>query len=78
MQREDFGKSLRYDKFLMQILDTNQGFEGYFDAVLGVLGRSTDFFSREGMAKDIINAAMRKHIKQFNDNTMVQKALADK
>ena len=78
MQVEDFGKSLRYDKFLMQILDTNRGFEGYFDAVLGVLGRSTDFFSREGMAYDIINAGMRKHIKQFNENKMVQEALEKK
>ena len=43
----DHGKNPRWDKMLINIVDQNGGIEGYFDAVFGVLARSTDFFTRE-------------------------------
>ena len=68
MSKPDFAKDMRFDKFLLNIVDTNQGIEGYFDAVFGVLGRSTDFFTRETQAFETVNAAMTKHIAQFKTN----------
>ena len=78
MSKPDFAKDMRFDKFLLNIVDTNQGIEGYFDAVFGVLGRSTDFFTREQQAFETVNAAMTKHIAQFKTNVQTQKALDKK
>ena len=47
MSKQDYAKNMQFDKFLLNIVDQNQGIEGFFDAIFGVLGRSTDFFTRE-------------------------------
>ena len=71
MSRQDYAKDMRFDKFLLNIVDQNQGIEGFFDAVFGALGRSTDFFTRETTAFETVNASMTKHIKLFKENEQV-------
>ena len=75
---EDLANSIKYDTALMRIVDDNRGLEGFFDAVFGFLGRSTDFFTREGEAHEIVNDGMKKHIAIFRDNKQVQDAIEKK
>jgi len=75
---DDLANSVKYDTALMRIVDDNRGLEGFFDAVLGFLGRGTDFFTREQQAFETVNGAMTKHIAIFRDNKKVQIAIEKK
>ena len=44
---DDYAKSRKFDNFMLNVVDQNGGIDGFFDAVFGFLGRSTDFFTRE-------------------------------
>ena len=74
----EHAKNPKFDKFLLNIVDQNQGIDGFFDAIFGFLGRSTDFFTRETTAFETVNSAMTKHVKIFRDNKQVQEALKKK
>ena len=75
---EDFANSRKFDNFMINVVDQNKGIDGFFDAVFGFLGRSTDFFTREQTAFELVNNSMTKHIKMFKENKKVQEALEKK
>ena len=75
---EDCAKSRKFDNFMLNVVDTNRGIDGFLDAVFGFLGRSTDFFTREQVAFDTVNDCMTKHIKIFRENKKLHEALEKK
>ena len=67
----DFANDPRFDQMLLTVIDQNQGIDGYFDAVFGLLARKSDFFTQETEAFQKVNAAMMKHAKAFKENKKV-------
>ena len=74
----DFANDPRFDQMLLSVIDQNQGIDGYFDAVFGLLARKSDFFTKEQEAFQKVNQTMMKHAKLFKENKQAQDAINKK
>ena len=48
-------------------MQSNKGYEGFFDIIFGFLSRKTDFYQNPKMAQDICKTSAEKNLKEFLD-----------
>jgi hypothetical protein len=68
----------RFDGLFMNAVQQSQGIENFFENLFSFMRRKTDLFTQETTAKTMINAALDKHTKLFNEDKVRQAAIAKK
>ena len=58
----------RFDGLFMNAVQQAQGIENFFENLFSFMRRKTDLFTQEATAKTMINAALDKHTKLFNED----------
>jgi hypothetical protein len=68
----------RFDGLFMNAVQQAQGIENFFDSLFAFMRRKTDLFTKETSSRTMINDALEKHIKLFNEDKVRQAAIAKK
>ena len=65
----------QFDGLFMTGVQQSQGIDNFFDNLFGFFGRKTDLYTKEEQAMTMVNQALTKHIRIFQENVAKQEQI---